>query len=182
MSQPVSDHPPADAPQEISKKQLLQETGISYGQLYRWKREGLIPEEWFEKRSAFTGQETFFPRKRILQRIEFIQSMKDGLSLLDIKHLLKTLPQETNLKQTLIATGAMSESFVNSLTVSFEGIWMSEFSVKAVGTLCSALEQAAVSTTEQSSIMSQVVQALSVAVPNTEAVPPSKATKSAEKE
>ncbi|MCL2486473.1 MAG: YhbD family protein, partial [Oscillospiraceae bacterium] len=31
----------------ISKKDLLEFTGISYGQLYRWKREGLIPEEWF---------------------------------------------------------------------------------------------------------------------------------------
>ena len=33
----------------ISKKDLLAETGISYGQLYRWKREQLIPEEWFIK-------------------------------------------------------------------------------------------------------------------------------------
>ena len=40
----------------ISKKDLLNETGISYGQLYRWKREGLIPEEWFIKQPSFTGQ------------------------------------------------------------------------------------------------------------------------------
>ena len=46
---------------EISKKDLLKTTGISYGQLYRWKREGLIPEEWFVKRSSPTGQETYFP-------------------------------------------------------------------------------------------------------------------------
>ena len=32
----------------ISKKDLLQETGISYGQLYRWIRERLIPDAWFE--------------------------------------------------------------------------------------------------------------------------------------
>lgn len=47
---------------EISKKDLLQVTGISYGQLYRWKREGLIPENWFVKRPSSTGQETFFPK------------------------------------------------------------------------------------------------------------------------
>ena len=42
----------------ISKKDLLIQTNISYGQLYRWKREGLIPEEWFIKKSVSTGQET----------------------------------------------------------------------------------------------------------------------------
>ena len=66
---------------EISKKDLLKETGISYGQLYRWKREGLIPEEWFVKRSAYTGQETFFPRDKILPRIKAILELKEQYSL-----------------------------------------------------------------------------------------------------
>lgn len=67
---------------QISKKDLLAETGISYGQLYRWKRMGLIPEEWFERKSTFTGTETFFPRERMLGRIGRIQSMKsEDLSL-----------------------------------------------------------------------------------------------------
>ena len=57
----------------ISKKELLAQTGISYGQLYRWKRARLIPEEWFLKQSAFTGQETFFPREQVLRRIQAIQ-------------------------------------------------------------------------------------------------------------
>jgi len=70
---------------EISKKDLLAETGISYGQLYRWKREGLIPEEWFVKRSAFTGQETYFPKDRILERVGLILEKKDLLSLEDIR-------------------------------------------------------------------------------------------------
>jgi len=48
----------------ISKKELLKQTGISYGQLYRWKREGLIPEEWFIKQPTFTGQETFFSQDK----------------------------------------------------------------------------------------------------------------------
>lgn len=72
----------------ISKKELLQITGISYGQLYRWKREKLIPEEWFMKQSAFTGQETFFPRDKILKRIELIQKLKDSYSLEELARLL----------------------------------------------------------------------------------------------
>ncbi|MCS7240063.1 MAG: YhbD family protein, partial [Candidatus Bipolaricaulota bacterium] len=34
----------------IPKKEVLRLTGISYGQLYRWKRLGLIPEAWFIRR------------------------------------------------------------------------------------------------------------------------------------
>ncbi|MDR2492549.1 MAG: YhbD family protein [Coriobacteriales bacterium] len=70
--------------QEISKKELLEVTGISYGQLYRWKREGLIPEEWFTKRSSYTGQETFFPRVPMLERVTTIQNMKGTHSLEEI--------------------------------------------------------------------------------------------------
>lgn len=84
---------------EISKKDLLKETGISYGQLYRWKREGLIPEEWFMKRSAFTGQETFFPRDKIIPRVQAILEMKERYSLEEMamifesgSNLLKTEP------------------------------------------------------------------------------------------
>ncbi|WP_342561718.1 YhbD family protein [Paenibacillus sp. FSL R7-0345] len=65
----------------ISKKELLELTGISYGQLYRWKRKQLIPEEWFIRKSVFTGQETFFPKERILGRIHNIINLKDGFSL-----------------------------------------------------------------------------------------------------
>jgi len=65
----------------ISKKELLEQMGISYGQLYRWKRKQLIPEEWFIRKSTFTGQETFFPKRRILARIDKIVNMKDDLSL-----------------------------------------------------------------------------------------------------
>ena len=74
---------------EISKKDLLAETGISYGQLYRWKREGLIPEEWFVKRAAFTGQETWFPRERVLERVGLILQMKDGQSLEEIRRQIE---------------------------------------------------------------------------------------------
>jgi len=65
----------------ISKKELLELTGISYGALYRYKRKNLIPDEWFIRKSTFTGQETFFPRELILRRIEQIQSLKEDVSL-----------------------------------------------------------------------------------------------------
>lgn len=71
----------------ISKKDLLIETGISYGQLYRWKRKNIIPEEWFIKKSTFTGQETFFPKDKIIERINLILSMKEGVSLDDIANM-----------------------------------------------------------------------------------------------
>jgi len=65
----------------ISKKDLLLRYGISYGALYRWKRKGLIPEDWFIKKTTVTGQETFFPTKLICERVELIKSQKDELSL-----------------------------------------------------------------------------------------------------
>ena len=65
----------------ISKKELLEQTGISYGQLYRWKRERLIPEDWFIKQASYTGQETFFPREQILSRVTAILQAKDQYSL-----------------------------------------------------------------------------------------------------
>src|SRR4051794_28034970 len=65
----------------ISKKELLDYAGISYGQLYRWKRKDLIPEDWFIRKSTFRGQETFFPKQKILDRINRIQTMKENLSL-----------------------------------------------------------------------------------------------------
>lgn len=78
--------------EQISKKDLLELTGISYGQLYRWKRKGLIPEAWFIKKAAFTGQETFFPRAEILERVSRIQGMKDDINLDQLAGLLSSRP------------------------------------------------------------------------------------------
>ncbi|MBL0387437.1 DUF4004 family protein [Tumebacillus sp. ITR2] len=72
----------------ISKKELLTLTGISYGQLYRWKRQNLIPESWFHKQSASTGQETFFDREKILERIRLIVELKDQYSLEELAGIL----------------------------------------------------------------------------------------------
>lgn len=73
----------------ISKKDLLLETHISYGQLYRWKRKGLIPEAWFIRRATFTGQETFFPREAVLERIRWIQSAKTEAALDELAEEIK---------------------------------------------------------------------------------------------
>lgn len=78
----------------ISKKDLLNLTKISYGQLYRWKRMNIIPEDWFIKKATPTGQETFFEREKILERIEFVLSKKDDVSLEDIASLLNRSDHE----------------------------------------------------------------------------------------
>lgn len=94
----------------ISKKELLEYEGISYGQLYRWKRKNLIPEEWFIKKSTFTGQETFFPREKILERISKIKNMKDDLSLDDLAEVFSPQLAEIMLnKEDLISKNIVSQ-------------------------------------------------------------------------
>ena len=90
----------------ISKKELLERYGISYGALYRWKRKGLIPEEWFIKKSTVTGQETFFPEDLICERMEAIQAQKDDLSL---DGLSKQLKNQTQKKAILTLKTAFGE-------------------------------------------------------------------------
>lgn len=82
----------------ISKREVLEKYGISYGALYRWKRMGLIPEDWFVKKSSVTGQETFFNRRAITERIETILRLKDSLSLEEIAVQLEVgLPRSSRL-------------------------------------------------------------------------------------
>jgi len=87
----------------ISKKELLELTQISYGQLYRWKRKNLIPEEWFIRKSTYTGQETFFPKEKIIDRIEKIKNMKGDISLDNLANMLSPNLMEISLgKEDLI--------------------------------------------------------------------------------
>jgi DNA-binding transcriptional MerR regulator len=98
----------------ISKKDLLDLTGISYGQLYRWKRKSLIPEEWFIRKSTFTGQETFFPREKILSRIDKIKNMKEDASLDEVADILSPNPAEVNSKKDeLIKEKIVSDAAIN---------------------------------------------------------------------
>jgi DNA-binding transcriptional MerR regulator len=99
----------------ISKKKLLELTGISYGQLYRWKRKNLIPEEWFIKKSTFTGQETYFPKKRILDRIKKIKTLKGDVSLDELAQLLSP-----NLLEVLLERKELMErNIVSKATLDF---------------------------------------------------------------
>jgi DNA-binding transcriptional MerR regulator len=73
-------------------------TGISYGQLYRWKRQNLIPESWFIKQSSVTGQETYFVKDLILKRVEFILEHKDQYSLEELATMLS--PEQADRSYT----------------------------------------------------------------------------------
>ena len=86
----------------ISKKELLEQYQISYGALYRWKRMGLIPEGWFLRRSAPTGQETYFRRTQICPRIELILQSKDRVSLEALAAELQGQKQAAAAERTLI--------------------------------------------------------------------------------
>jgi DNA-binding transcriptional MerR regulator len=107
----------------ISKKELLKLTGISYGQLYRWKRKNLIPEEWFIRKSTFTGQETFFRKQQILDRINQIKNMKDDLSLDELADMFSSAeetsggheltPKISLSKEQLIKRNIVSEPALN---------------------------------------------------------------------
>lgn len=86
----------------ISKKELLARYRISYGSLYRWKRKGLIPDEWFIKKSTYTGQETFFPESLICERVERILSTKEDILLDELA--AKLSGEDQNNKALIIET------------------------------------------------------------------------------
>lgn len=109
----------------ISKKDLLIETGISYGQLYRWKRVGLIPDSWFVKQSTFTGQETFFPKTKILNRIRAIQELMGKYTL---EELAKILSPEVAERNFTLDDLAIIEEIQEGLIPSFiEGFGKNNF-------------------------------------------------------
>jgi hypothetical protein len=94
----------------ISKKDILSVTGISYGQLYRWKRKNLIPEEWFIKKSSFTGQETYFPKDKILDRINKIISLKDDMPLDDLAGMFSTTVDVDNVSEEVLINNKVISS------------------------------------------------------------------------
>lgn len=105
----------------ISKKELLYKYGISYGALYRWKRMGLIPDEWFVKTASPTGQQTFFPRRLICERVEQILDMKDGASLSELASGYKEkeekeayLTVETDFKVTKFKMSEIKIAYVTN--------------------------------------------------------------------
>ena len=101
----------------ISKKELLEVMGISYGQLYRWKRKDLIPEEWFIKKSVSTGQETFFPKEKIIERISRIIELKDEASLDDLAYIFSN-----NIKDIRITRDYLINVFSSEIISMYEEI------------------------------------------------------------
>ena len=89
----------------LSKKNLLEKYNISYGALYRWKRKGLIPDEWFIKKSTVTGQETFFPEKLVCKRIETILNMKDEILLDELARKLSGEDETCDVLTVVTAFG-----------------------------------------------------------------------------
>lgn len=93
----------------ITKKELLELTGISYGALYRWKRMKLLPDEWFIHRSTFTGHETFLPRDKVLARVQEIQELKETMSLEEIARRFQPgVPGEVSLTAAEAAAAGIS--------------------------------------------------------------------------
>ena len=103
----------------ISKKQLLDKYGFSYGALYRWKRMGLIPDEWFIKKSTVTGQETFFPEDAICERVEMILAKKENVQLEELAEKISGDEKKNDFLVILTKFGekAFSMSDVNRITV-----------------------------------------------------------------
>lgn len=103
----------------ISKKELLLRYRISYGALYRWKRKGLIPEDWFIKKATVTGQETFFPIDLICERIELIQKQKDDLSLDELSIQLSSASKKraTVTVETVFGKKVFSLDEITSIVV-----------------------------------------------------------------
>lgn len=93
----------------ISKKALLERYGISYGALYRWKRKGLIPDDWFIKKATVTGQETFFPEELICERMELILGTRNELLLDELAGKLSG--EESKNEFLVIDTGYGEKSF-----------------------------------------------------------------------
>jgi DNA-binding transcriptional MerR regulator len=128
-------------PDLISKKDLLLATGISYGQLYRWKRKALIPEDWFVRKSTFTGQETFFPRDKMLARVERILSMKDeDLSLDDIAEQVSPAPlPDTFNRDDVIARGIVSAAALDLFAEGHPGVSELRFAELLTASLADSL-------------------------------------------
>jgi len=116
----------------ISKHDLLRAARISYGTLYRWKRMNLIPESWFIHKSTRTGQETFFPKDRILARVGKIQELKGALSSEQLKEIFSPNVQSFKIPLddflslhlvTKLAVTAYTSVFPNKRELKFDDVF-----------------------------------------------------------
>lgn len=116
----------------ITKKELLKKTDISYGQLYRWKRQGIIPEEWFIKKSSITGQETVLPMEKAIERIYEIKTLMKDFSLEEIAEKYSiNLKKEVIPFENLYSSPYLQNEYVNAVGNYFKksGYTMIEYMV-----------------------------------------------------
>ena len=107
----------------ISKKELLDTYHISYGALYRWKRAGLIPEDWFIRKATPTGQETFFRKEQICPRVECILSRDTKQTLEDLAKELngKIISEEMFIIETAYEKQRIPLSEIRTIAIEHEG-------------------------------------------------------------
>lgn len=73
----------------------------------------MIPEDWFIKKSVSTGQETFFPKHQILERIDKIIELKDQVSLDELSEIFSPKVEEPMIKgRELLTKKIVSEQAV----------------------------------------------------------------------
>lgn len=97
----------------ITKQELLKEINISYSQLYRYKRAGLIPESWFIKRACSTGQETIFDKEKIIERIQWIKDHKSELNFEQMKEALEQTKHKIYTKSELESITSLDRNIVS---------------------------------------------------------------------
>ena len=92
----------------------------------------LIPESWFIHKSTHTGQETFFPKERMLARVHRIQELKGELSKEQLKEIFSPnvrsfrIPFEDFLSLkivTKLSVTAFSSVFPEKRELSFDDVF-----------------------------------------------------------
>lgn len=97
----------------ISKKDLLNEMSISYGQLYRWKRK-INSRRMVYKEKCFYRAGDIFPRKKIIERVQTILECKDGISLDELAYKFSKNIKDILINKTyIIDKNIVSSSIVN---------------------------------------------------------------------
>lgn len=92
----------------------------------------LIPESWFIHKSTHTGQETFFPKARMLNRVERIQELKKELTSEQMKEIFSPnvksfqIPFEDFVSLHLVtklAVTAYTSVFPNKKELKFDDVF-----------------------------------------------------------
>ena len=122
---------PADALQLISAQNLIQKAAdegflISYSQLARWHREGLLPKPERTFKGRGQGSESFYPEWTFDQLIHLCQLQKEHRSLDDVTWALWWRGYEidpTHWKKELFNAAAFVDRFVAEVRERDEGRW-----------------------------------------------------------